>query len=242
MNTHRYKYENERSHANAIASSNITLCFDDKARGILPLDRSMPPKTAPTHSEPWEEYYKETFKDISTADVKLSSQLTTETPSYYTPYAVTFTYNAEVLKGLLKDEQKPIAKQWQWFQNDFNSWLNLFRRRCKAIADGTYIACYEIYPELTKAGILHAHGLIYINNKYPSISHIMSKAWVDKTRKKGNSMLAMRKKNHRSTYDYAFAICNNVSRWREYITKEQPWCLEDHCLAPADPLEIQWEC
>lgn len=241
MNTHRYKYESERSHANASASSNIRLCFDDKARGILPLDRSMPPQTA-SSPDVWDEYYKESFKDISTADVRMSSHFATDNPTYYTPYAVTFTYNAEILSGLLENEPRPIAKQWQWFQNDFNSWINLFRRRCKAVADGTHIACYEIYPELTKAGILHAHGLIYINNKYPSISHIMSKAWVDKTRKKGNSMLAMRKKNYRNSYDYAFAICNNVPSWRQYITKEQSDCLQNHCLAPADPIDIDWNC
>lgn len=241
--THRFKYENDRLDASStVVTSDIILSFDDKGRGILSLDRSMPPKTASIDNEPWEEYYKQSFKDISTSDVRLISQMSIEDATYYTPYAVTFTYNADYILERIKDDTKPINTQWQWFQEDFTTWMNLFRRRCKSVADGTNIGCYEIYPELTKAGVLHAHGLIYINNKYPSISHIMTKAWIDKTRRKGNSMLSTKKKNYRDSYDYAFSICNSVPKWREYITKEQPHMLDNPCLTISEPMEIDYDC
>lgn len=234
-NNHRAFEEYQRSRMNdVVVKSRITVSFDDTVGHTPFLTGVCPPAKRP-HTDLWDLY-----KDISTADVKLLSTFSTDSPEYLTPYAVTFTYNADIMLDLVKDYNDPVTRQWSWFQYDFNAWLNLFKRRCKSVADGTYVACYEIYPELTKAGVLHAHGLIYINNRYPAIAHIMSKAWVDKTRKKGNSMLAMKKKNYRNSYDYAFAICNDVAKWRQYITKEHGD--EIHCLQYDEPMDVDMEC
>jgi len=129
------------------------------------------------------------------------------------PYALTFTFNAENMK-----ERSPFS-QWELFKEVFDKWKSLFLKRMGALCNERYIISYEIYPELTKSGIIHAHALLYYNSNYQNIRTIMSKCWVDKAKSFGVKMSAMKKKTIHG-YDYAFDRCNNVDSWRKYITKE----------------------
>jgi len=128
-------------------------------------------------------------------------------------YALTFTFNSEHMK-----DKSPFT-QWELFKETFDKWKSLFLKRMGALCNSRYIISYEIYPELTKSGIIHAHALLYYNSNYQNIRTIMSKCWVDKAKKYGVKMSAMKKKTA-SGYDYAFDKCNNVDSWRKYITKE----------------------
>lgn len=152
----------------------------------------------------------------------------TSFPADYHPYAVTFTFNGDYVKYIR------IPNQWRVFCKLFEQWSKSFIRRMKALHNDREIQCYELYPERTKNGTLHVHGLIYYNSSYYSgVSKIMSKAWVDLTKKRyGTSLNAQRRKNQKGGYDNAFDKCNNVKAWREYITKEYTGCAAspEHCL------------
>jgi len=132
------------------------------------------------------------------------------------PWALTFTFNAEVMK-----DKSPFI-QWEIFKITFDKWKSLFLKRMNALCNTRYIISYEIYPELTKCGIIHAHALLYYNSNYANIRTIMAKTWVDKAKQYGVRLSAMKKKDPSGAFNYAFDKCNNVTSWRKYITKEHP--------------------
>ena len=132
------------------------------------------------------------------------------------PWALTFTFNAEVMKS------KSPFTQWEIFKDTFVKWKILFIKRMNALCNTRYIISYEIYPELTKSGIIHAHALLYYNSNYANIRTIMAKTWVDKAKQYGVRLSSMKKKDPSGAYNYAFDKCNNVQSWRKYITKEHP--------------------
>lgn len=151
-------------------------------------------------------------------------------------YAVTFAYNSKMMKDKL------LSEQWYIFVQHFDQWKLLFLRRMNVMDNkDRAIISYEIYPEVTKEGTIHAHGIIYYtSNYYESISHIMAKAWVDKTRKYGNKLVAQRKVNHKGSYDYAFGKCNSIVSWRKYITKEHPRHYDLSPLLPERELTLSY--
>lgn len=145
------------------------------------------------------------------------------------PYAVTFTFNRENMAHI--DEYG----QWDIFCHAFDKWKSLFLKRMTALASNRYFIAYEVYPEFTEAGTLHAHGLIYYSsNYYQAVGKIMAKAWVDKTKQYGTKMSAQRKKNAKGGYDNAFDGCSNVASWRKYITKCHPQHSMHSCLTIVD--------
>lgn len=161
------------------------------------------------------------------------------------PFAVTFTF-PPIFKRLFRGKWRETNfletsgnDQVEIFQEMFDRWLPLVKRRLYAVQNTRSVACYEIYGEYTQQGILHAHGLIYITAPYPNaVRHILMKAWSDVCH--GASMIAMKKKNCRGGYNYAMDLCNDVKAWRKYITKEHlqfadnPVVLEDDVDCPME--------
>lgn len=153
------------------------------------------------------------------------------------PFAVTFTFNAEHMKS------RDLHIQWSIFTDMFSKWKSLFLKRMKAVFDDRRIIAYEIYPELTKQGVLHYHGLIYFNSNYQAVARVMCKAWVDRTRKDfGTSMYAMKKGGHNGHTNYAFALCTNVQSWRAYITKEHSYYKTKTILREPPECVLTMEC
>lgn len=194
---------------------------------VLSLDRTMPPESV-TYNDTYNMNTGRIHREWSHFDATqhcIKSYATRgEYPKDCYAYALTFTFNA---KGM---SHKPPLEQWIIFETEFDKWKSLFSRRMSALSNNKYFIAYEVYPELTKDGVIHAHGLFYYNIGYENTRTIMAKAWVDRTKIYGNKMSAMKKKNVRGGYDYAFDKCKNVTKWREYITKEHSNHTDDPCL------------
>lgn len=210
------------------------------SRGVvLSLDRTMPPESVSSHKI----YNIKThsidtvWKDFIPSEhvIRFENARHIDYQKDCHPYALTFTFNAEFMRN------KSPLEQWEIFEKKFNEWKALFLRRSVALQNHRQFIAFEVYPELTKQNIVHCHGLFYYNSGYENIRTIMSKAWVDKTRKDcGTSLSAMKKKTPKG-YDYAFDKCHNVTSWRKYITKEHPEYVEKPCLTILPPLETYYD-
>lgn len=81
-----------------------------------------------------------------------------------------------------------------------------------------YIQAYAIFFEKTQRGVIHAHGLVFVNNTYISAtSQIMEQCWCETA---NVSRYAQSKLNKTGRHDKAFDGCNNIKSWLKYITKE----------------------
>lgn len=147
-----------------------------------------------------------------------------------TPYACTFTvpfdndamWNSapevndqgsfsSVAKLKCLDDQMKIMKQW------IDSWLLETRRSMARLAPNNRdIAGYVVTFEVTKKGMIHAHGLLLMNNMYYSaVRDIMALCWLKIT---GANQKAMVKDKGRFL-DHAFDKCNDIDAWMRYILK-----------------------
>lgn len=182
----------------------------DEDIGVDALDRSTPQKVDTTFGSYFTRGYVE--------------QVIRKEGGYdmHTPYAITFTfpvsYRIKKNPVLLCDMEK--YDQYDHFLDLYNAWLKLLKRKLKSVMSKVEIPCHEVYCEYTKSGLIHAHGLIYINNNYfTAVREIMAQQWKETC--KGAKKSAMVKRKGENT-DHAFDKCNNVKKWREYITKEYP--------------------
>jgi len=147
------------------------------------------------------------------------------------PFACTFTYNVNKVA-----EKKPEVKvfkngnsrtklidcllvnydplkQWQFFKKDFYTFCDKFNRAGYSVPE------YHLYPEFTAQGLIHVHALMYHDCQgWPAArAHLMASTWCKVS---GARMVAQVKSNGHGN-DYAFAVCNDVIKWLQYIRKEQ---------------------
>lgn len=154
----------------------------------------------------------------------------------FTPYACTFTYPAlsdrvlekkkisAVVNGrLLHDvgfRKLSPSEQLAGMKEDIEAWFYAFKKSMASIAPkNRTIFGYLITFEMTKADIIHAHGLLWVDNAYyTAVSHYMTLAWLKIS---GGNVSAMSK--YRNAFiNNAFDKCTNVDKWLEYILKEKP--------------------
>lgn len=158
-----------------------------------------------------------------------------ETYYHSTPYACNFNLDVndpnlydisksvDYLNGkVIMTESKSMIddlRQYNYMVKLIHDWMSSFRRCMAPVAKfHRDIDAYVIFFEKTQNGVIHAHGLIYVNNTYHSAtSEIMANAWCSVS---GANHRAQRKKNKMGKYDKAFDKCNNVEKWIHYITKE----------------------
>lgn len=149
-----------------------------------------------------------------------------------TPYAFTFTFPSDLVpsirephvnrKGQLVEAyiKTPMGElsfdvQWRYFLKLFKVWVN--RLNNKLLGKSVAFQGFEIYPELTKQGVLHAHGLFYINSMYFSgVSDICAMTWCNVSKCKQYSQI---KTNKMGKVDKAFDKCTNTESWKKYISK-----------------------
>jgi hypothetical protein len=217
----------------------ITIDFENMSSSIghaSSLDRSMAPRSGQSLIDKKSFTYRMETADVTNdweeqfelSENNLRSCLSASLPHQYFPYAVTFTFNSKCVT-------QSVPRQWSEFTHLYTLWMKRFMRRMICTNDTRVIGAYEVYPELTHRGVLHAHGLIWFTSNYfEATGATMTKAWVELTKKMGASMTAMKKKNDKGGYDYAFAKCNNVDKWRKYITKEHPQYYPKPCLKIID--------
>ena len=116
-------------------------------------------------------------------------------------------------KGLLLIEAPQII-QWNVFRS-------IFDRLSERMQKKHYISIFghEIYPEFTKKGLIHCHGILWIRGDGWLIgrSHALANEWARLT--KGN-MKSQVSYNANGTADYAFAPCKDIEQWMKYCRKE----------------------
>jgi len=175
------------------------------------------------------------FNDINTTQ-GIDSTLTESMPSTpwihnwkpltqtCTPIACTWTYPLDkkhedwICKN--HDDKYNLSRQCERMIPDLEKWL----KKCSNIIIKKELLRIEVYFELTKNKLIHAHGILYYDNMglYNSFYLLMSTAWA---RTSGGTVKAMSKYNPTNgKTDYAFDKCNNVENWKKYIRKE---CSDD---------------
>lgn len=119
----------------------------------------------------------------------------------------------QVKKNLLVRDMSPQV-QWNHMQELIDKWRNRLETKFRL-----HFMQYEIYPELTQKGLIHAHGLLYHDccNYVGGRCAIFAAEWCYISK---GSVRATTKINHMGKIDYAFAKCSNVESWKKYITKE----------------------
>lgn len=148
------------------------------------------------------------------------------------PFACTFTFNTntvfkklteisyykngnpkKVLKEILLINVSP-EQQWNYMVSQILGWRIKLSSKYKIT-----FRQFEIYPEFTKNGLIHAHGLLYSDSKgYASgYSLMMASVWSSMNKLDLRATWSI---NYQGKKDYAFAVCNNVEKWTEYIRKE----------------------
>lgn len=154
-----------------------------------------------------------------------------------TPYACTFTvptdnkdfYDVQKTttfsKGKIQVVEdltiKPFLVQIQILREIFFTWLKKLRSTLKRLAPrNCAIVDYLLVYEQTKSGMVHAHGLIYINNNYyTAVSQHMGLIWSKLIKGK---IAAMHKLNVAGKYDNAFDKCSDIYAWTLYMLKCNP--------------------
>lgn len=152
----------------------------------------------------------------------------------FTPYALNFNldasdnnlyYNSFILdeKGRMRnaDVLKTKDDQYCYMHTLIHKWFKRFRSSLRTFSGEHYshIGPFAVFFEMTQRGIIHGHGLMYINNSYhESVSQLMSMAWVKVANVK---FCAQQKYSACGKLDRTFSKCNNVDSWVKYITKEQ---------------------
>jgi len=148
------------------------------------------------------------------------------------PYACTFTLPIDTIfskvteisytkTGKQKKSLKEILlvnvtqeEQWYYLKSQIIGWM--FKLQSK---HGISFRQYQVYPEFTKNGLIHAHGLFYstAHGYSTGYSLMMASVWSSLNK---SDLRATWSINYQGKKDYAFALCNNVSKWTEYIQKE----------------------
>lgn len=152
------------------------------------------------------------------------------------PYACTFTVpdisDSIFKKAVISYEGGRIVSLENFRRPDeqvmilrgmIHTWMDKFQRNLKKLAPkSSTIWGYLITYELTKRGLVHAHGLLYVDNHYHTmVSQVMTQTWLNIA---GGSWKAMQKISIRGDRfkDQAFDKCNNVQSWLLYILKMKP--------------------
>jgi len=155
---------------------------------------------------------------------------------FYMPYACTFTlpvdcptinnsstiWDTSLCKWNTKNTLKPINEQQQILSGLIYKWLSHFQNKLRLVASKHFkIQSYLITYEKTKSGVIHGHGLIYVDNRYYSVvSQIMTQSWLLFSNGDYKAMEKVSLTNGRFK-DKAFDKCNNVKSWLNYILKDK---------------------
>lgn len=163
----------------------------------------------------------------------LISSIISDISECMTPYAVTFTYpdistnwhkicisdktGKRINKKMTTNiEDMPFDFQIEKLQNDIAGWC---RDLDKFLPKYSAIKQIAVYFEKTKIGRIHGHGIITMNNNYSvAVSQAMSMLWVKRSKGSFRSM----HKNKGKYTDNAFDKCNDIKKWIQYISKENP--------------------
>lgn len=164
-----------------------------------------------------------------------------------TAYACTFTYpdislhyflpkfsklkNKEInRKYCTLLEEAPLHVQIRKIEGDIYRWIKLVE---KHLPRSSYFKQFAVFFELTKSGRIHGHGIFTTNNSYHlAVSQVLSMYWIKISK---GSFCALEKGKGKYT-DKAFDKCNNVKKWIEYISKENP-----NFIFPTDRISLdQW--
>lgn len=119
----------------------------------------------------------------------------------------------QVKKNLLVRDMSQSV-QWSHLHGLIDKWLHRLATKFRF-----YFHHYQIYPEFTKNGLIHAHGLLYhdCGGYVSGRCAIFASEWCYISK---SSIRATTKYNAFGKIDYAFAKCTNVPKWLEYIEKE----------------------
>lgn len=154
---------------------------------------------------------------------------------YAVPYAITFTipsgYKVDInnckkvsMRNYVEIHKLSNVVQGRFMRNKIEDWLHKFTRSQKACNDYFRVISFEMYHELTQAGVIHTHALLYCNNNYiKATANMMADLWVKiNPGRKADGFTGVQKISMKRGKDRAFDGCNNVKSWRKYITKESP--------------------
>lgn len=156
----------------------------------------------------------------------------------YTAYALNFNldisdtklYNIHKThvisqKGQITTHDEYVLKssddQYCYMVTLIMKWLSRFNSSLKTLAGRNYstIGNYGIFFEMTQRGVIHGHGLMYINNSYDQqVSQLMTMAWVKIANVK---FCAQQKMSYSGKVNRTFSRCHSIDQWVKYITKEQ---------------------
>lgn len=116
-------------------------------------------------------------------------------------------------KGL-KLIDAPQEIQWKEFKYCFDKLRERMQKKHYITIFG-----YEIYPEFTKKGLIHCHGIVWMRGDGWLLgrSYTLANEWAKIT--KGN-MKSQISYNANGTADYAFAPCKDIEQWMKYCRKE----------------------
>lgn len=155
----------------------------------------------------------------------------------YTPYALNF--NLDISDNMLyythkefricsrgqiiyeTQELKKPNDQYCYMVTLINKWIARFKSSLRTFAGQRYseIGNYGIFFEMTQRGIIHGHGLMYVNNSYDQqVSQLMTMAWVKVANVK---FAAQQKMSYSGKVNRTFSRCHSIDQWVKYITKEQ---------------------
>lgn len=140
---------------------------------------------------------------------------------------------------------KSVKKQRIILDKIIGNFISYFQATMRRVAPkNSIINSYAIAYELTQKGVIHAHGILQMNNMYyTAVSQHMAMAWV---RASGSKACAQRKLNNKGLYDNAFDKCANFDSWTRYMFKEcnnevldsyynyhiEQWLIKDKYLDP----------
>lgn len=155
----------------------------------------------------------------------------------YTPYSLNFNLDASdnklyythlehsIVNGRIKTIESQILKckddQYCYMVTLIMKWIARFQASLRTLAGKHYstIGNYGIFFEMTQRGIIHGHGVMYINNSYADqVSQLMTMAWVKIANVK---FCAQQKMSYSGKINRTFSKCNSIDHWVKYITKEQ---------------------
>jgi len=155
---------------------------------------------------------------------------------FYLPYACTFTlpvdcplinnqttvWDSSLNKWNTNYVLKSIDVQQQILSGLIYKWLSHFQNKLRLVASKHYkVQSYLITYEKTKSGVIHAHGLLYVDNRYHTVvSQIMTQSWLQFSNGDYKAMQKVSLTNGKFK-DKAFDKCNKVKSWLLYILKDK---------------------
>lgn len=108
----------------------------------------------------------------------------------------------------------PQKEQFYYFKDMFNKMNERLYKKFNF-----FIIGFELYPEFTKAGLIHIHGMLWFQPEGWAIGrcHAIASEWVRLTK---GTLRALMKHNANGTTDYAIAPCQDIEAWMQYAKKE----------------------